>query len=340
MRYQILWITTAVLLVITITLAALLWPSIQEMNPVSPEVRRDVLTEIGSTYRPEEAAFHVRLNGIVNPHRLTSAFVLPRDSIVIGVERRSGELDYSVDISAGTLLPTGNADWIWHAPDSAGVYPIHIDEHQTASSVTINAFVMVPYDLDDEELAGFRIGQYERTLHRGDSAYLPPRGFIRAMPEDLEVLVSPHFKLGQFVSKQESGWPKFLLIRERLLHKLEFLLREINERGIHAPTLHVMSAFRTPFYNTLIGNTTNYSRHLYGGAADIFVDADEDGYMDDLDGDGEITRRDAVYLAQIIESHADEPWFEPFVGGLGIYGPAPYRGPFVHVDVRGVKVRW
>ena len=30
----------------------------------------------------------------------------------------------------------------------------------------------------------------------------------------------------------------------------------------------------------------------------------------------------------------------PFVGGLGIYGPAPHRGPFVHVDTRGEPVRW
>ena len=28
------------------------------------------------------------------------------------------------------------------------------------------------------------------------------------------------------------------------------------------------------------------------------------------------------------------------VGGLGIYGPAPHRGPFIHVDVRGEAARW
>jgi len=115
------------------------------------------------------------------------------------------------------------------------------------------------------------------------------------------------------------------------------ILQEANARGYAVNTLHVMSGFRTPYYNRAIGNRTEYSRHLYGGAADIFIDADENGYMDDLNGDGHITKADAHVLASMVDAQQHE---ESFVGGLGIYGPAPHRGPFVHVDARGYRARW
>ena len=125
-----------------------------------------------------------------------------------------------------------------------------------------------------------------------------------------------------------------------LLLKLERLLRAVNEAGVRAPTFAVLSGFRTPAYNKAIGNTTSYSRHLYGDAADVFVDADGDGRMDDLDGDGAVTRADAEWLAGVVEGLADQPWYAPLVGGLGIYGATPGHGPFVHVDTRGEPVRW
>ena len=127
---------------------------------------------------------------------------------------------------------------------------------------------------------------------------------------------------------------------EAIVLKLEMILQEVNTLGVAASTLHVMSAFRTPHYNRSIGNRTIYSRHLYGDAADIFVDADGDGQMDDLNGDGQVTTDDAEVLAHIVEGKTAQTRYQPFLGGLGIYGPQPHRGPFVHVDVRGQRVRW
>lgn len=49
--------------------------------------------------------------------------------------------------------------------------------------------------------------------------------------------------------------------------------------------------------------------------------------------------RGPEFLADIVENWALEQWFEPLIGGLGIYGSTPYRGPFIHVDVRGTKVK-
>ena len=60
--------------------------------------------------------------------------------------------------------------------------------------------------------------------------------------------------------------------------------------------------------------------------------------MDDLNGDGRVTRADAEALAALAERLTqNETWAR---GGIGIYGPNSVRGPFVHVDARGYTARW
>ena len=57
-----------------------------------------------------------------------------------------------------------------------------------------------------------------------------------------------------------------------------------------------MSGFRTPQYNVAGGNTggrAGLSRHMYGDAADVFIDNDGDGVMDDLNRDGRSSIEDA-----------------------------------------------
>lgn len=52
---------------------------------------------------------------------------------------------------------------------------------------------------------------------------------------------------------------------------LEFILEKVNAQGYRWETFCVMSGYRTPYYNKAIGNV-RYSRHLWGDAADIFID--------------------------------------------------------------------
>ena len=174
----------------------------------------------------------------------------------------------------------------------------------------------------------------------GDPVYDQPRGFVRVTPDLVDVPVSPHFRLGQFLAKQESDWPKYLLLSAPMVVKLERITAAVRAAGRPADGLTVMSGFRTPAYNAAIGNTTVYSRHLYGDAADVFVDEDGDGVMDDLNQDGAVTRADAEWLAALVEGLTAEDWYDGLVGGLGIYDANPAHGPFVHVDVRGQRVRW
>jgi len=71
----------------------------------------------------------------------------------------------------------------------------------------------------------------------------------------------------------------------RSAYPFEHLLQRVREIGYASESFHVMSSFRTPSSNRAIGNVA-YSRHVWGDAAHIFIDADEDGVMDDLNRDG------------------------------------------------------
>src|SRR6185436_19219101 len=99
-----------------------------------------------------------------------------------------------------------------------------------------------------------------------------------------------------------------------------------------------MSGYRTPQYNGPGGNgRVKNSRHTYGDAADVWVDEDGDGRMDDLNGDGRVDIKDAAMLRQAVERvEARQP---TLVGGAGVYTATREHGPFVHVDARGRAAR-
>ncbi len=239
--------------------------------------------------------------------------------------------------SGFTSEASGNARWL--APDEPGHHVIEMSS-STGDVMRLNVFVLHPVeDVEDGALNGYAIGDYPQTPFRGHDAYLPPQGFIGVPPELRDLPISPHFTLGQFLCKQDGGPTRYAIVNPRLLLKLEWLLAEVNEHGWETDGFVVMSGYRTPSYNAAIGNG-RYSRHVYGGAADIYIDEDGDGIMDDLNGDGVHDRRDAGALYELIDGLLEEPRFANFSGGLGEYGSNSAHGPFVHVDERGWNARW
>jgi hypothetical protein len=223
--------------------------------------------------------------------------------------------------------------WTWTAPGTPGLYPINVVSADQRDSLTIQAFVLVPYDrLRGEYLNGYRIGRYPAVALRGLAMYRPPSGFIEVTPGNENAFVSPHFRLKQFVCKQSGGYPKYIVLNEGLVQRLEELLALANRSGYHASTFHVMSGYRTPAYNRAIGNVA-YSRHTWGSAADIFIDEDGDGRMDDLNRDGRSNARDAEVLYRLFDDVQGG-------GGMGKYDATGAHGPFVHVDLRDRRARW
>lgn len=190
---------------------------------------------------------------------------------------------------------------------------------------------------------GYRVGFWpgERTT-RNRARYELPAGFLEVTPDNEDVPLSTHFRVRDFLTHDQPGtWPKVLVIQLPLLDKLELISAELVRLG-KTPDLRVMSGFHTPQYNALgvgaLGGRARDSRHMYGDAADIFLDADGDGRMDDLNGDGRVDIRDARWLAAVAE---DVEVAHPEVtGGIGIYRANAVHGPFVHVDTRGSRARW
>ena len=230
--------------------------------------------------------------------------------------------------------------WIWEAPYESGDVSVVVRCPGLADSMVLNIFVMVPVDsVEGGYLNGYCIGEYPSVPLNMLPTYNPPRGFIEVTEDNLCRQVSPHFEIGQFVCKQNGTYPKYVVLRERLVLKLELILEKMNEAGYRYDTLHVMSGYRTPHYSRVIGNV-KFSRHLWGGAADIYPDSDNDGMMDDLNNDGKTDYHDAAIIYEIIDRMGGTHAYKPFLGGLARYKKTSSHGPFVHVDVRGVRARW
>ena len=154
--------------------------------------------------------------------------------------------------------------------------------------------------------------------------------------------MSEHFKLRDFLTHDQANvWPKFLVLEMRNIDKLELVLADLQKRGIDVSGVRVMSGFRTPQYNKGGGNTggrAGLSRHMYGDAADVYIDSNGDGVMDDLNRDGRINIEDSRVVSQAVDRvEAAHP---ELIGGAGVYPAAAGHGPFIHIDTRGYRARW
>lgn len=296
------------------------------------------LPSIGRAYQRETVGFSLQVRDEVIPYRLMSISTLPDEPVEIEVVLGHRGKQYNACASGGELIRLDSDEWVWW-PEKPGIQSVYVTEGDTKEIIKLQMLVLEPYSGEDV-FHGYRVGKYEAISLRGNPKYEMPPGLLRVTPDMLDLWLSPHFQLRQFLCKQESDFPRFILVHSRMLSKLELLLEKVNAAGIEASSFAVLSGYRTPHYNRAIGNKTRYSRHVYGDAADIYIDRDGDGHMDDITGDGRVTRKDAEKLASIIEDSYDRIWYKPFIGGLGIYGPKPHRGPFVHVDTRGSRARW
>ena len=240
-----------------------------------------------------------------------------------------------------TALAGGEAGLVldWMAPDDPGHHHLYATS-ESGEVMHLHLVVMRRLEPGQDRINGFQLGEYPSEPYRGQDNYRAPEYFVEVAEGVESIPVSPHFTLGQFLCKQDAGdGPAYLVVSERLVVKLENILEAVNERGWRTDGFTVMSGYRTPAYNAGLGNGRN-SRHIYGGAADIFIDTDGNGVMDDLNGDGQLDRQDAAVLFDLVESMAasgDEDWH---AGGLGEYGPNAHHGAFVHVDERGWRARW
>jgi uncharacterized protein YcbK (DUF882 family) len=143
--------------------------------------------------------------------------------------------------------------------------------------------------------------------------------------------VTKHLKLGDFVTHDDQGdvWPKYVALDPRLLDKLELVFTDLGSRLRPGLGVDMHSGFRTPSHNAHVERAARDSRHQYGDAADLAIDAD---------GDGRITMTDELLVMLAVERVEDA--HPDLAGGLGLYTSRRYRTPYVHIDARGKRSRW
>lgn len=214
------------------------------------------------------------------------------------------------------------------------------------ANTSFSFITMLPFSSKSKGRIGdYRIGFWPAERHRRRSslfAYENPDGFIMVTPDNADTPISDHFTLRDFLTHdQQDVWPKYMVLREELVDKLELIIDDLEAHGHPVGRLVVMSGFRTPEYNVQgvgrRGGRALDSRHQFGDAADVYVD-NGDGRMADLNGDGRVDTRDVRVLLEAAERVEAE--YPDLVGGEGIYRANTQHGPFLHVDVRGWPARW
>jgi uncharacterized protein YcbK (DUF882 family) len=219
------------------------------------------------------------------------------------------------------------------APDAPGFYKLALVrgvERQVIDALTIA--VLVPFkQKTGSTLEGYRIGTYLAERIGGDRDR--PEGFVRVDAGDVNLPVTKHLRIGDFLTRDgQHSWPRYLALEPRLLDKLELVVAKVAElRGDSAVqvAVDVHSGFRTPAYNRRVPRAARDSRHQYGDAADIAIDAN---------GDGRFTAADLAIVTRAVDSVEQE--HPELVGGLGLYSSRRYNEPYAHIDARGRRARW
>jgi len=284
---------------------------------------------VGQAQKPS----HMSINHIPLDFDLLTFSVLPGDSLLIKSENAQ---NISLSLVGGGAKEL-TKDYYWVAPQEPGFHLITLsngEESRRVRFVVMKTMKEIVASTND-----FRIDAYPKKPYKNLPQYRAPKGMIEVTKANMDTYISKHFQLKDFLCKQQSSYPKDVIISPKLLYKLELIISKLHENNYPVVNMHIMSGYRTPYYNAKIGNGKS-SRHIYGDAADIFVDNDENRAMDDLNKDGKINIHDARILAKIVEEIDGNPKYKWMLGGLGVYsGNGAHQG-FIHVDTRGYKARW
>lgn len=250
-------------------------------------------------------------------------------------------VEYSADGATHTA-PDDTAAVL--APHEPGVWRVAVKIGTAIRPLSdFNVITLKPFSEKQRGRIGlYYLGNWPSERARARARYAPPRGFIEVTAENRDTYVSEHFQLGDFLTKNQfEVWPKYLVLETKLLDKLELVMADLQALGIRTEGVRVLSGFRTPQYNRRGGDPRGraaLSRHMYGDAADIYIDSDGDGAMDDLNGDGRVNIRDARVIQDAVERvERDHP---QLTGGCGVYPGTGSHGPFTHIDTRGYRARW
>ncbi len=251
-----------------------------------------------------------------DPAALSYEWVRLADSVAVGAVRLLGEDELT-------------------APADPGFYRLALVRGTVRRIVDgLTVSVLVPFDEKrGPTLDGYRLGTF-LAERKGRAMAEHPEGFVKVTSALAAVPVSKHLRVGDFlVRDNQQHWPRYTAINPRVLDKLELVVAELSrmrgDRGHLRIELDVHSGFRSPSYNASVSSAASDSRHQYGDAIDVAIDAD---------GDGRLTVRDTKLVTEAVDRV--ETQHPDLIGGVGTYTGRRYKQPFVHIDARGTRARW
>jgi len=186
-----------------------------------------------AAFSREHANFSVVYKDLKIPLKTFSIFVMPRENIKISISDEDQDQSYTIEL--GGKIYESSTSFNWKAHAESGHYQATIREKNKAESgseIKINVFVLHPYEnKNGQYLEDFRIGYYPEIPADKKEMYSKPKGFLKIDQSLLELNLTPHFKMKQFLTGQSSDLPQFIAIQESLILKLEFFLEEVNKAG-------------------------------------------------------------------------------------------------------------
>jgi uncharacterized protein YcbK (DUF882 family) len=220
-------------------------------------------------------------------------------------------------------------------PLTPGIYELQLVRGGTVQRLAEpKVAVLMPFERKlGGLLNGYRIGQYPAEWSADRERFERPPGFVEVHQDDADLLLSTHLRVADFLTHDaQTRWPRYVAVDSRVVDKIELVLSELARRRGDDQIVfdvRVHSGFRTPLHNAGVEGSARDSRHMYGDAADVAIDAD---------GDGRFTIFDAYQVERAVD------WIEQLhpelAGGLGVYSSTRWPTPYVHIDARGDRKRW
>ncbi|MCK4505025.1 MAG: hypothetical protein KAW14_05375 [Candidatus Aegiribacteria sp.] len=279
---------------------------------------------------PVSPVLGLSVNGRCLPADRLALVVMPGDSVTLS----SSDENTVWYASIGEPVRGEGNTFGWRAPRSHGIYYIDL----SCDSITEKYTIIVPVEScrwRTTTLNSFPIGSYGDGYSRKSN----PDYFIELISGASGARISTHFTIGQFLCRIEGNYPQYMAFDLRLADKLEAVLAAVKEVYPQASDIHNISGFRTPVYNASIGNETTESLHLYGQAADIWIESwPSNNLMDDIDRNKRVDVYDCEYLVEIVRILETEG--NVITGGASAYRWISTHGPFVHIDIRGSRATW
>ncbi len=162
-----------------------------------------LVAPVANAFSPGRVGFEVRVRGETISLKVMAVFVLPGETLEIGLLSAAAGEGFRLQAEAGAVSPEEPGNWRWQAPVEAGVYPLRLSRIATGETMTLNVFVLVPYgEVEGGSLGQYEIGTYPAMPFRGLPEYRPPRGFVKVSRKNLDVRLSPHITMRQIVCKQ------------------------------------------------------------------------------------------------------------------------------------------